>query len=182
MENHTSGFPCAVLFDRDGTLIRDVPYNGDPALVTEMPGAREAVSAVRNRGLPVGVVTNQSGIGRGLLSQEQVQSVNARVDELLGPFDLWCVCPHGPEDGCGCRKPAPGMLLHAAGEFGVAVKNLALIGDIGADMEAAAAVGARGVLVPTALTRSEEVKDAAEVAATITEAVELLFTVPEVLG
>ena len=179
MENHTSGFPCAVLFDRDGTLIRDVPYNGDPALVTEMPGAREAVSAVRKRGLPVGVVTNQSGIGRGLLSLEQVQSVNARVDQLLGPFDLWCVCPHGPEEGCGCRKPAPGMLLRAAAVLGLATKELALIGDIGADMEAAAAAGARGVLVPTPETRREEINAAAEVAPTIADAVELLFKVQQ---
>jgi D-glycero-D-manno-heptose 1,7-bisphosphate phosphatase len=177
MENHHSGFPLAVLFDRDGTLIRDVPYNGDPAAVSPVPGARDALAAVRRRGLPVGVISNQSGIGRGLLTAEQVAAVNGRVDELLGPFDLWRVCPHAPETGCGCRKPAPGLLFDAAAELGISPADLAFIGDIGADMEAAAAAGARGVLVPTPLTLGAEVEAAGEVAESLTEAVALLFRV-----
>ena len=175
MEHHSGGLPRAVFFDRDGTLIRDVPYNGDPSLVTPLPGAREAVAAVRRCGLPVGVVTNQSGVGRGLLSRQQVDAVNARVTELLGPFDLWCICPHAPEAGCSCRKPAPGMLLQAARHLGFRPTDLALIGDIGADMEAAAAAGARGVLVPTSVTRQAEIDAAPEMAATIGEAVALLL-------
>src|SRR3954463_14430660 len=79
----------AVLFDRDGTLVRDVPYNGNPDAVVVMPGARQALDRLRADGLRIGVVTNQSGIARGLLTRAQVDAVNARVEELLGPFDSW---------------------------------------------------------------------------------------------
>src|SRR5437764_878650 len=106
----------AVLFDRDGTLIRDVPYNGDPALVEPMPGAAAAVAAARRRGLRIGMITNQSGIARGLVSRAGAEAVNARVAALLGPFDVVQMCPHGPMDGCVCRKPAPGMVLAAAAD------------------------------------------------------------------
>src|SRR4051794_38174673 len=113
------GVPAAVLFDRDGTLVVDVPYNGDPDAVVPMPGAVEAVRRVREAGLPTAVVTNQSGIARGLLSAAQVEAVNARIDEIFGPFDTWCVCPHGPADGCDCRKPGPGLVRQAASRLGV---------------------------------------------------------------
>ncbi|HXV93175.1 MAG TPA: HAD family hydrolase [Pseudonocardia sp.] len=149
--------PQGVLFDRDGTLVHDVPYCGDPALVRPVPAARGALALLRTHRIPVGVVTNQSGIARGLLTPERVDAVNRRVDALLGPFDTWQVCPHGPDDGCGCRKPRPGMVLAAAERLGVAVHRLAVIGDIGADVAAAAAAGARSVLVPTPVTRTEEV-------------------------
>ena len=127
----------AVLFDRDGTLIRDVPYNGDPALVEPMPAAAAAVAAARRRGLRVGLITNQSGIARGLLGRAAADAVNARVAELLGPFDVVRMCPHGPADGCSCRKPAPGMVLAAAAALGLAPHECAVIGDIGADVAAA---------------------------------------------
>lgn len=161
----------AVLFDRDGTLVHDVPYNGDPAKVELVPGAKEAVDAVRAAGLAVGVVSNQSGIGRGLLTRAQVDAVNARVTELLGPFDTWQLCPHAPEEDCACRKPRPGMVLAAAAALGVDPSECVLIGDIGADVEAAQAAGARSVLVPTPVTREEEVAAAPAVAATLTDAV-----------
>src|SRR3954471_18996455 len=102
----------AVLLDRDGTLIEDVPYNGDPALVRPMPGARAALDRLRATGLRLGVVTNQSGLARQRFTAEQLRLVNARVEELLGPFDTWQVCPHDDADGCSCRKPRPG-LIHA---------------------------------------------------------------------
>ncbi len=165
----------AVLIDRDGTLVVDVPYNGDPGLVTPVAGARRALDRLRRRGIPVAVVSNQSGIARGLLSAEQVDAVNARVDELLGPFTAFWVCPHGPHDGCGCRKPQPGMVLAAAAALGVAVGSCALVGDIGADVEAALAAGARPVLVPTPVTRPAEVAAAPEVAADLNAAVDLLL-------
>ena len=97
-----------MLFDRDGTLVVDVPYCADPALVTPVSTAPAALALLRAAGIPVGVVSNQSGIARGLLDREQVDAVNRRVDDLLGPFDVWQVCPHGPDDGCACRKPQPG--------------------------------------------------------------------------
>ncbi|OZM75986.1 HAD-IIIA family hydrolase [Pseudonocardia sp. MH-G8] len=149
--------PEAVLFDRDGTLVVDVPYNGDPDRVRPVPGARVALDLLRAARIPVGVVSNQSGIARGILTSAQVDAVNRRVGELLGPFGVWQVCPHGPDDGCPCRKPRPGMVLAAARELGVDPAATAVIGDIGADVDAAAAAGAAAVLVPTPVTRPEEV-------------------------
>ena len=165
----------AVLFDRDGTLIVDVPYNGDPALVEPMPGARAACDRLRAAGLRLGVVTNQSGLARGFFTAEQLAAVNARVEELLGPFDTWQVCPHAPDDGCSCRKPSGELVLRAARQLGVPVEQCAVVGDIGSDVEAARAAGAQPVLVPTPATRPEEVAAAPVVAGTLGEAIDLLL-------
>jgi histidinol-phosphate phosphatase family protein len=172
------GVPEAVLFDRDGTLVVDVPYNGDPDRVVVMPGAREAVGRLRAAGVATAVVSNQSGVARGRIRAEQVEAVNRRVEELLGPLGPWLVCLHGPGDGCGCRKPAPGLIKAAAAELGVDPADCVVIGDIGADVEAARAAGARAVLVPTAVTRDEEVAAAPVVAPDLVAAVELLLGVP----
>ncbi len=166
---------AGVLFDRDGTLVEDVPYNGDPAAVRPMPAAPAALDLLRTAGLLVGVVSNQSGIARGLLTHDQVRRVDERVTALLGPFDDWQVCPHGPVDGCPCRKPRPGLVLAAAARFGVPPAALAVVGDIGADIEAAAAAGAHSVLVPTSATRRCEVLAAPVVVPDLTAAVELLL-------
>jgi len=166
--------PAAVLLDRDGTLVVDVPYNGDPALVEPMPGAAEALARLRAAGVRTGVVSNQSGVARGRLRHADVVAVNGRVEELLGPLGPVEWCPHGPADGCTCRKPAAGLILRAAARLGVDPRACAVIGDIGADVEAARAAGARGVLVPTARTRPEEIAAAAEVAPDLVAAVALL--------
>ncbi|MGW4500983.1 D-glycero-alpha-D-manno-heptose-1,7-bisphosphate 7-phosphatase, partial [Micromonospora sp. NPDC004336] len=108
----------AVLLDRDGTLIEDVPYNGDPEKVRAVPGARVALDRLRAAGLRLAVVTNQSGLARGLFSEGQMRAVHARVERLLGRFDAWLVCPHGEGAGCGCRKPAAGLVWAAARELG----------------------------------------------------------------
>jgi HAD superfamily hydrolase (TIGR01662 family) len=170
--------PSAVLFDRDGTLVVDVPYNGDPSRVEPMPTAVDAVRALHAAGIPVGVVSNQSGIARGILTRSQVEAVNARVDEIFSPFDTWQFCPHAPEDGCPCRKPQPGMVLAAARELGVPTAEVVVIGDIGSDLGAARAAGARGVLVPTPVTRREEVEQATLTANTLAEAVSLILDLP----
>jgi histidinol-phosphate phosphatase family protein len=167
--------PDAVLLDRDGTLVIDVPYNGDPDRVAPMPGAADALDRLRGAGIPTALVSNQSGIARGLVTREQVEAVNHRMQELLGPVGPIAICPHGPDDGCACRKPRPGLVLEAAKALGVVPERCAVIGDIGADVEAAAAAGARGVLVPTARTRREEVDAAPEVAPDLPAAVELLL-------
>lgn len=167
--------PAAVLFDRDDTLVEDVPYNGDPEKVRPMRGAREALLLLRQHGLRVAVVSNQSGIGRGLLTEADVRAVNARVDALLGPFDAWVHCPHVAEDGCGCRKPAPGLVVEAARLLGVRPGDCVVIGDIGSDMGAARAAGARGVLVPTARTLPEEVASAPCVCPDLVSAVRLVL-------
>ncbi len=167
--------PQAVLLDRDGTLVVDVPYNGDPGAVRPMPGAAEALARLRAAGIDTAVVSNQSGIGRGLLSSDGVAAVNRRVEELLGPLGPWLVCPHAPGDGCDCRKPAPGLVLRAAQALGADPRRCAVIGDIGADVEAARAAGARAILVPTALTKASEIEAAPEVAPDLSAAVDLLL-------
>jgi histidinol-phosphate phosphatase family protein len=144
--------PAAILFDRDGTLITDVPYNGDPSRVTPVPDARAALRLVREAGLATGVVSNQAGIGHGMLTSDAVAAVNSRVSELLGPFGTWRICPHRPDAGCGCRKPSPGLILAAASDLGVRPSDCVVIGDTAADVAAARAAGARGVLVPAKAT------------------------------
>jgi HAD superfamily hydrolase (TIGR01662 family) len=145
-----------VLFDRDGTLIRDVPYNGDPARVEPMPAAEAALDRLRAAGIRLGVVTNQSGVGRGLISMADMTAVNQRVEEVLGPFGTWAICPHDPATGCECRKPEPFLVGKAAAELGVDPADCVVIGDIGIDAAAAYAAGARAILVPTAVTRPGE--------------------------
>jgi HAD superfamily hydrolase (TIGR01662 family) len=167
---------AGVLFDRDGTLIDDVPYNGDPMAVRLRPTAWAAVRLARWAGLAIGVVSNQSGVARGLLTEAQVRSVNDEVRrQLCDPIDVWRYCTHAPGEGCRCRKPAPGMIVDAAAELGLAPEQLAVIGDIGADVVAATAAGARPILVPTAATRAEEVRAAPTVAPTLLSAIRLLL-------
>jgi len=166
--------PAAVLLDRDGTLVTDVPYNGDPARVAPVPGAAAALDRLRRAGVPLALVSNQSGVARGLLTMADVAAVNRRLEALVGPLGPWLVCAHGSDEGCPCRKPAPGLVLAAAAELGVDPRACAVIGDIGADVEAATAAGARPILVPTPATRPEEIEAAPEVAATLDQAVDLL--------
>jgi len=169
---------AAVLFDRDGTLVDDVAYNGDPARVVLREGARQAVALVRAAGVPTAVVSNQSGVARGLLTASQVAAVNRRIEQLLGPLGPWCVCPHGPDDACSCRKPRPGLVHRAARRLGVDVRRCVVIGDIGSDIEAATTAGARAVLVPTVVTRAEEIAAAPVVADDLVHAVELALGGP----
>jgi len=136
-----------VVFDRDGTIVFDVPYNGDPQAIRFAPGMRESLGRLRRAGVATSVVSNQSGVARGLLTIEQVEAVNRRIDEELGPFDAWLYCPHGPDDGCACRKPLPKMILDAANAMRVDVQECVVIGDKESDEEAAFRAGARSVLV-----------------------------------
>jgi D-glycero-D-manno-heptose 1,7-bisphosphate phosphatase len=132
----------AVLFDRDETLVVDVPFNGDPARVEVAPDARALLDGLRGAGLALAVVSNQSGIGRGYITLEQVDAVNRRVDELLGPFGGFFVCPHAPEDDCECRKPKPQLILDAARALGVPARECVVVGDRDSDVEAARNAGA----------------------------------------
>lgn len=167
---------AAVLFDRDGTLVEDVPYNGDPRLVRPMPGALDALRTLRARGVRTGVISNQSGVDRGLITIDDVHAVNARLNALLGPFDVLRFCPHGSDDGCRCRKPAPGMILDALAELGVSASRAAMVGDIASDIEAGAAAGVRTIMVPTRQTLAEEVLAAPECAPDLVTAVDRLLT------
>jgi histidinol-phosphate phosphatase family protein len=166
----------AVLLDRDGTLIADVPFNSDPERVVPLPGARSALERLRGAGLLTAVVSNQSGIGLGILTNADVARINARTEELLGPLGPILVCPHAPADGCACRKPRPELILRAARTLGVSPRDCVMIGDIGADVEAALSAGARAVLVPTAVTQAQEIAAAPLVATDLEEAVQLVVS------
>jgi D-glycero-D-manno-heptose 1,7-bisphosphate phosphatase len=145
-------------------LIENVPYLTDPGRVQPVPGAGQTLAALRRNGIAVGVISNQSGVARGLITSAQLASVNARVESLLGPFDTWQVCVHGPTDACNCRKPAPGMVSAAADALGLSAWDCVLIGDTAADVDAALTAGARAVLVPNADTQRSEVDRATVVA------------------
>lgn len=136
----------ALFLDRDGTVIENVPFLNDPAGVSLIPGAREAIAAMRAQGYAVIVVTNQSGVARGLISPEQYQAVEAAVVAALGPglIDATYACPFHPEHPW--RKPEPGMLLAAARDHGLALAKSIMVGDTLADMIAGEQAGV-GALV-----------------------------------
>lgn len=140
----------AVLFGRDGTLLRNVAYNGDPALVLPTAGARAALALLRGAGFALGVLSNQPGVARGLLVRGQVEAVQARAEALLGAMDVWAVCPHGSHDGCACRMPAPGLVTGACRTLGLAPAQVTVIGCEESVITAALAVGAHAIRVPEA--------------------------------
>ena len=161
----------AILFDRDGTLIVDRPGNHDPEAIELMPHAADALALAREWGYAVAVVTNQPAVAEGALDQAQLFRLHARIEELAGPIDGWFVCIHGTAEGCECRKPEPGLILAASARLGIAPERCTVIGDIGADIEAARTAGARAVLVPTSVTRAEEIAAAPIVATDVLDAV-----------
>ena len=162
-----------LLLDRDGTLVVDRPGNRDARAIALMPTARAAVEYARAAGMNVGVVTNQPGIAAGTLTQETLARLHDRVEELAGPIDAWFVCPHAAHASCTCRKPGPGLIVTAARHFGVEPQACVVIGDIGADVEAAHAAGAQAILVPTDVTRPGEIAAAPRVARTLLDAVHM---------
>lgn len=167
---------AAILFDRDGTLIEDVPDNTDPDRVRSLPTVADTLDELRELGIAVGVISEQPGIGLGTLTADQVREVDRRVNALLGPFDVWRICPHAPQDGCTCRRPQPGLIVSAAQQLRVDPALVGVIGDAGADEEAARAAGARAVLVPTPRTPPSVVAAAPLVARTVREAVALIVS------
>ena len=134
-----------VFLDRDDTLIIDKPYLRDPAGVEFTPRALEGLRRLRTAGYGLILVTNQAGIGRGLLTEDDLAAVHARLRELLARQDLALdaiyYCPHHPKDGCGCRKPATGMLEQACRDFAVDLVRSAMIGDSDVDIRLGRAFG-----------------------------------------
>mgnify|MGYP001468140596 CR=1 FL=1 len=163
----------AVLFDRDGTLIADP--GEDRTNITVMPHAAQALQRLRERGLRVGVVTNQPAIGQGILEQDQLLAEHDRIESLVGPIDGWFVCPHDMRDACRCRKPAPGLIYSAARAFGVSPHECIVVGDIESDLVAANSAGARAILVPTPVTLKGEIDRAAAVCRDLSQAVDRIL-------
>lgn len=135
----------ALFLDRDGTLIVDAHYPRDPTMVALLPGVAGALAAARRAGLALVIVSNQSGVARGKIAPTEAAAVQRRVEELFAAegvaFDGVFCCFHGPNDGCECRKPAPGMLLAAARELGLDCSRCVMIGDKASDVAAGRAAG-----------------------------------------
>jgi D-glycero-D-manno-heptose 1,7-bisphosphate phosphatase len=142
----------AVFLDRDGTLIEDRGHLADPSEVVFYPDTVKALRRLQERFL-LFLVTNQPGVARGLISRQDVERVNARVQSDLAQAGVTItaayVCPHQRSDGCRCRKPNPHFLLRAAAVYGIDLPRSFAVGDHPHDVEFARSVGARGVYVRT---------------------------------
>ena len=148
----------AVFLDRDGVVIEDSHYLDDPSRVKLLPGAAETIAALNRAGWTIVVVTNQSGVARGLFSLDSVGAVHDHIATLLlqsfAKIDAFYFCPHHSEADvlefraeCECRKPKPGLLRCAARELGLELAASWMIGDRVSDLEAGAAAGCRTALV-----------------------------------
>lgn len=149
----------AILLDRDGTIIVEREYLADPTLAELEEGAARGLRKLADAGWPFVVLTNQSGIARGYFDHAAADAVNARVADLLAAEGVsiagWFICPHGPDDKCACRKPAPGMALEAADLLGLDLRRSWMIGDKRSDVELATHIGAEGILVMTGHSAAE---------------------------
>jgi len=139
------------LLDRDGTLIRNVPFLHDPAKVEILPGVMEGLLKLQAAGLRLAIVSNQQGIGLGYFTMQDFIAVNQRLLRELGARGVRIskiyFCPHSLADQCSCRKPATGMITQAMRDFGVAPEQTFLIGDSEDDIQAGADAGCRTVRV-----------------------------------
>lgn len=136
-----------LLLDRDGTLTVEGGYLGDPDDLEPVPGAPEAVAAARAAGWRIAVVTNQSAVARGLVSRARLDRMHARLAVQYPAVEAIYDCPHHPDDGCDCRKPAPGMPAAAMADLGLDPDRTVMVGDHLTDCEAARAAGVTGILV-----------------------------------
>src|SRR6185437_1189986 len=135
-----------ILLDRDGTLVIDRGYLGDPAGLEILPGAAEALGRLHRAGHRLVVVSNQSGVGRGLLSEERLEQINARLSQMVREAGaqlagIYC-CPHRPEERCECRKPGTALVQQAARELGFDPSAAVVIGDKASDVELGRRLGA----------------------------------------
>lgn len=123
----------AFFLDRDGTINIDRVYINDPRLIELIPGAARAIRRARDAGYKIVVVTNQSGVGRGIIDPLILPAIHARLDELLGyegaKIDLYQICLHAPAERCDCRKPLPKLVLESAKDLGIDLKESVFVGD-----------------------------------------------------
>lgn len=181
--------PSIVFLDRDGTIIEDAHFIRDPGKVRLVPGAADAIRALNERKIPVVVATNQSGIARGLLTEEDYDAVRAQLDQLLAAsgarIDHSYFCPHHPDvtGPCECRKPGTGMFRQALRDFGAEAGRAAYIGDRWRDVAAAKEFGGRGILVASPMTSEEDREKTRaahiESAASLQEAIGRLLSLTE---
>ena len=150
--------PKAVFIDKDGTLIRDIPFNVDPELISLEQGAGEGLKQLSESGYLLIVVSNQSGVALGYFREQDLAAVDSRIQDLLTPYkvqiDAFYYCPHSMAGiikeyaiACDCRKPGAGLLLQAAKDFDIDLQGSWMIGDILHDVEAGRRAGCRTVLV-----------------------------------
>ena len=167
----------AVFVDRDGTIMQDADYCSDPQEVKIFPGVPEALRRLKSNGFKLIVITNQSGIGRGLFSIEQYRAVEAEVLRQLGDglIDATYFCPDIPGQHSSCRKPAPGMILRAAREHQIDLSRSFLIGDKEIDAECGRNAGVRTVRVQTGFQRETAATIADWVAADLVEAARIIL-------
>ena len=142
-----------VLVDRDGTINAERDYLSDPAQLELLPNAVAGLRRMRDLGLGIVVVTNQSGIARGYFDETRLAAIHARLADMLaaGGVEVAAIlhCPHGPDDGCDCRKPRPGLVAIAVARFGFDPADCFVIGDKAADVELGRNIGAATFLVET---------------------------------
>ena len=152
-----------VALDRDGTIIEDKHYLSDPGQVFLLPGAAKALAGLGDLGLVLLVVTNQSGIGRGYFSVEDMHAVNAKLDSMLEEYGVeirgYYYCPHAPGDGCDCRKPLPGLIHSACEDLGLDPDKGFVVGDKCSDIGLGLNVGAKTVLVRTGYGVAQEAEN-----------------------
>lgn len=150
-----------VVLDRDGVINKESDaFVKSPEEWLPLPGSIAAIAALSKAGFTVAVATNQSGLARGLFNSAALASMHDKMHALVaaegGFIDRVIICPHGPDDGCSCRKPKPGMLLQLGDHYGAELASVPVIGDSLRDLEAAVAVGARPILVRTGNGRDTE--------------------------
>lgn len=161
----------AAMLDRDGAIIPDRTYTNDPDDVSLLPGAAEAIRALARKGYPSIVITNQSGIARGLVSLSQYRAVRLRLSALLEAEGATLLdtfsCPHHPDFGlpCTCRKPATGMYERAAAVYGLDLSRCLFIGDKARDLAPALTFGGRAALVHSTNTAEADVTYATSIKA-----------------
>lgn len=145
---------CFLILDRDGVINEDSDaYIKSPEEWIPIPGSLEAIARLTQAGFRIVVLTNQSGVGRGLFDADMLQRIHAAMIAAIaaagGHIEDIFWCPHGPEDACDCRKPKPGLFHAFAAKYGVSPARLPAIGDSYRDLQAAWAVGAQPILVET---------------------------------
>lgn len=138
--------PSWLLLDRDDTILDDPGYLSDPDGVVFLPGSLDGLAAFARAGWPLVVISNQSGLGRGLFTRDQLEAVHQRFTTELRAHGVSLagiyVCPHAPGEGCGCRKPEPGLANQASQELGLRLHQAVMVGDKESDLDMGRRIGA----------------------------------------